>query len=40
MQGYLSRAEQTAEVLRDGWYATGDIASLDEDGFSHPSPTA
>ncbi|HYY69466.1 MAG TPA: AMP-binding protein, partial [Terriglobales bacterium] len=33
MQGYLSRAEQTAEVLRDGWYTTGDIASLDEDGF-------
>jgi acyl-[acyl-carrier-protein]-phospholipid O-acyltransferase/long-chain-fatty-acid--[acyl-carrier-protein] ligase len=33
MKGYLGRAEQTAEVIRDGWYATGDIARLDEDGF-------
>jgi acyl-[acyl-carrier-protein]-phospholipid O-acyltransferase/long-chain-fatty-acid--[acyl-carrier-protein] ligase len=33
MQGYLGRAEKTAEVLHDGWYTTGDIAALDEDGF-------
>jgi acyl-[acyl-carrier-protein]-phospholipid O-acyltransferase / long-chain-fatty-acid--[acyl-carrier-protein] ligase len=33
MQGYLGRPDLTAEVLRDDWYATGDIASLDEDGF-------
>jgi acyl-[acyl-carrier-protein]-phospholipid O-acyltransferase/long-chain-fatty-acid--[acyl-carrier-protein] ligase len=33
MQGYLGRPEQTAEVLREGWYNTGDIATLDEDGF-------
>ncbi len=33
MQGYLGRPDKTAEVLQDGWYVTGDIASLDEDGF-------
>ncbi len=33
MQGYLGRPEQTAEVLRDGWYVTGDIATMDADGF-------
>jgi acyl-[acyl-carrier-protein]-phospholipid O-acyltransferase/long-chain-fatty-acid--[acyl-carrier-protein] ligase len=33
MQGYLGRADKTAEVLRDGWYETGDIAALQEDGF-------
>src|SRR3990167_7158604 len=33
MQGYLGRPDKTAEVLRDGWYVTGDIAILDEDGF-------
>ena len=33
MQGYLGRPEKTAEVIRDGWYVTGDIAALDEDGF-------
>ena len=33
MRGYLGQPEKTARVLRDGWYETGDIASVDEDGF-------
>ena len=33
MKGYLGREDLTAQVIRDGWYVTGDIAKLDEDGF-------
>jgi acyl-[acyl-carrier-protein]-phospholipid O-acyltransferase/long-chain-fatty-acid--[acyl-carrier-protein] ligase len=33
MVGYLNMEKETAEVLEDGWYNTGDIARLDEDGF-------
>lgn len=33
MKGYLNRPEKTAEVIRNGWYNTGDIAVVDEDGF-------
>ncbi|MCX6996112.1 MAG: AMP-binding protein, partial [Kiritimatiellaeota bacterium] len=33
MLGYLGRPDLTAEVLRDGWYNTGDIARMDADGF-------
>src|SRR5881409_2345362 len=32
-EGYLHDPKQTAEVLRDGWLKTGDIARFDEDGF-------
>jgi acyl-[acyl-carrier-protein]-phospholipid O-acyltransferase/long-chain-fatty-acid--[acyl-carrier-protein] ligase len=31
--GYLGREDLTANALRDGWYITGDIATLDDDGF-------
>ena len=33
MKGYLDREDLTAQVMRDGWYVTGDIAHIDEDGF-------
>ena len=33
MQGYLNQPELTAKVIRDGWYITGDMASIDADGF-------
>jgi long-chain acyl-CoA synthetase len=33
MQGYWNRPEETAQVLRDGWLFTGDIARQDADGF-------
>jgi acyl-[acyl-carrier-protein]-phospholipid O-acyltransferase/long-chain-fatty-acid--[acyl-carrier-protein] ligase len=33
MLGYLGQPEKTAEVIRAGWYVTGDIGCLDDDGF-------
>lgn len=32
-EGYLDDPDRTADVLRDGWYKTGDIGRMDEDGF-------
>ncbi len=33
MKGYHNRQDATDEVLKDGWLATGDIATMDDNGF-------
>ena len=33
MQGYWNKPEQTAEALRNGWYHTGDMGYLDDEGY-------
>jgi long-chain acyl-CoA synthetase len=33
MKGYWGRPEETAKAIPDGWFRTGDLARLDEDGY-------
>ncbi len=33
MRGYLDEPQKTSEVIREGWYNTGDFAILDKEGF-------
>lgn len=33
MQGYWNNPQATAETMRDGWLLTGDMGSVDEDGY-------
>ncbi len=33
MLGYHNKAEETANALRDGWYHSGDLARMDDQGF-------
>jgi len=35
MAGYLNNPQKTAEVIHDGWYNTGDIGKIDNEGFIH-----
>lgn len=33
MKGYWNKPEETAHTIRDGWLYTGDLATMDEDGY-------
>jgi long-chain acyl-CoA synthetase len=33
MKGYFNRPEETAAVMREGWFRTGDLARRDDDGY-------
>jgi long-chain acyl-CoA synthetase len=33
MRGYWNRADETARAVRDGWFATGDVATMDDEGY-------
>lgn len=35
IRGYLNKPEATADAIRDGWFNTGDIARIDDDGFAY-----